>query len=261
MTRRWVKERKRDHYYRKAKEENYRSRAAFKLEQLNAKHRLIKRGSVVVDLGAAPGGWMQKALEIVGDNGFVVGVDLEDIIPFEEENALFFTGDITEEETVERLIEALPEGADAVISDASPDISGVWDIDHACSIGLARAVLGIALRILKPGGNFLAKVFQGAEEKDFVNELKRHFEEVKSAKPSASRSKSSEMYIVGKGLLKTPVKRGDVLDLEIVDTGKEGDGVALVEDFRIFVKGASKGEIRKVKIRKVTRRFAVGEVL
>jgi len=261
MTRRWIKERKKDHYYRKAKKESYRSRAAFKLEQLNSKHRLIGPGNAVVDLGAAPGGWMQKALELVGKGGLVVGVDLVDIAPFREENALFIKGDMTEEGTLTRLLGVLPGNVDAVISDASPDISGVWSIDQACSIALARSALDTALRVLRPGGSFLVKVFQGEDEKGFLEELKRHFEEVRSTKPKASRRASSEMYLVAKGLLRTPVKRGDVLELEMVDSGREGDGVAVLEGFRIFVRGASKGELRKVKIKKVTRGFAVGEAL
>jgi 23S rRNA (uridine2552-2'-O)-methyltransferase len=193
----WIQERKRDYYYRKAKEEKYRSRAAYKLFQAVQKYQFIKRGDIVVDLGAAPGGWTQAARKIVGAEGFVLGVDLKPIEPFPEQNIRTIIGDITEPETVKQIQEMLPKKADAVISDVSPNISGIWELDHARQIDLAQRALEIALETLKPGGNFFVKVFQGDMLNDFVSMVKRHFEDVKIIKPKASRAKSSEIFILG----------------------------------------------------------------
>jgi len=193
----WVRERKKDHYYKKAKEEKYRSRAAYKLFQAVRKHHFIKNGNVVVDLGAAPGGWIQAARKIVGTKGFVLGVDLKPIEPFPQLNVRTIVGDITEKETLQEILDFLPREADAVISDASPNISGIWEVDHARQIDLAQQALKIALKTLKTSGNFFVKVFEGDMLNDFSQELKRHFEIVKIMKPKASRAKSSEMFILG----------------------------------------------------------------
>lgn len=190
---------KKDYYYRKAKKERYRSRAAFKLKQLNEKFRIVKKGDVVLDLGAAPGGWMQVLREIVADEGLVVGVDLDDIKPFKFENIKAIKGDFTKDEVAGE-IKKIIDSADAVVSDASPDISGVWDVDHFRSVELSRSALSIARDILKPGGNFLVKVFQGGETEDFFREVKGTFSYTKRTKPRASRDQSSEIYIVAKGL-------------------------------------------------------------
>ena len=197
MPKAWLQERKRDYYYKKAKEEKYRSRAAYKLFQVVEKHHFIKKGDVVVDLGAAPGGWVQAARRIVGSKGFVLGVDLRPIEPFPEHNVRTITGDITEQEALQQILEFLPRKADAVISDASPNISGIWEVDHARQIDLAQHALEIALETLKPSGNFLVKVFQGDMLNDFINKVKQYFEVVKIIKPKASRAKSSEMFILG----------------------------------------------------------------
>jgi 23S rRNA (uridine2552-2'-O)-methyltransferase len=190
---------KKDYYYRKAKKERYRSRAAFKLKQLNEKFRIVKKGGVVLDLGAAPGGWMQVLREIVADEGLVVGVDLDDIKPFKFENIKAIKGDFTKDEVAGE-IKKIIDSADVVVSDASPDISGVWDVDHFRSVELSRSALSIARDILKPGGNFLVKVFQGGETEDFFREVKGAFSYTKRTKPRASRDQSSEIYIVAKGL-------------------------------------------------------------
>ena len=197
MPKAWVRERKKDHYYKKAKEEKYRSRAAYKLFQAVRKHHFIKNGNVVVDLGAAPGGWIQAARKIVGTKGFVLGVDLKPIEPFPQLNVRTIVGDITEKETLQEILDFLPREADAVISDASPNISGIWEVDHARQIDLAQQALKIALKTLKTSGNFFVKVFEGDMLNDFSQELKRHFEIVKIMKPKASRAKSSEMFILG----------------------------------------------------------------
>jgi 23S rRNA (uridine2552-2'-O)-methyltransferase len=193
----WVQDRKRDYYYKKAKEEKYRSRATYKLFQAVQKYHFIKKGDVVIDLGAAPGGWVQAASEIVGNKGFVLGVDLKSIEPFRQPNVRTIVDDITEQETPQRILEMLPKKADVVISDASPNISGIWEVDHARQIDLAQQSLKIALETLRPFGNFFVKVFQGDMLKDFIKKFEKHFEITRVIKPKASRAKSSEIFILG----------------------------------------------------------------
>jgi 23S rRNA (uridine2552-2'-O)-methyltransferase len=199
----WIQERKRDYYYRKAKEEKYRSRATYKLFQAIEKYHFIKNGDVVVDLGAAPGGWVQAARKIVGSRGFVLGVDLKPVEPFPRSNVRTIIGDINEQETLEQILSMLPRKADVVISDASPNISGIWEVDHARQIDLAHQSLKIALETLRPLGNFFVKVFEGDLLVDFINKVKRHFEVVRIIKPKASRAKSSEIFVLGMHLKKS----------------------------------------------------------
>jgi len=193
----WGKERKREFYYRKAKEEKFRSRAAYKLLQAVEKHKFIKPGDVVVDLGAAPGGWTQASRRIVGSSGFVLGVDLKSVEPLDLPNVRTVTGDVTDSQITQNIRELLPRSADVVVSDVSPNISGIWEVDHARQIDLTRHSLRIATSVLKPRGNFFVKVFQGDMLSDFVKEVKQHFRFVKLVKPKASRAKSSELYVLG----------------------------------------------------------------
>jgi len=195
----WIQDRKRDYYYQKAKEEKYRSRASYKLSQANNKYHFIKYGDVVLDLGAAPGGWIQVAKKIIGNKGFILGVDLRDIESFPQDYIRTIIGDITEAETCQQISELLPRKADVIISDASPNISGIWEVDHARQIDLAQRALEIASEILRPSGNFFVKVFQGDMLDDFVQKVKKHFDVVKVIKPQASRAKSSEMFILAMG--------------------------------------------------------------
>lgn len=197
MSKSWLERRKRDYYYRRAKEEKYRSRAAYKLLQAIEKYGLIKPGDVVIDLGAAPGGWLQIARRVVGDEGFILGVDVREIEPLDYENVHVILGDITEEETLWRIKAILPRPADAVISDVSPNISGIWELDHARQIDLAEHSLRIALSTLRRGGNLFIKVFQGELLDEFLSEVKRYFGQVEIFKPKASRKESAEIYIVG----------------------------------------------------------------
>lgn len=203
MPKAWIQERKRDYYYRKAKEEKYRSRATYKLFQTIEKYHFIKNGDVVVDLGAAPGGWTQAARKNVGSRGFVLGVDLKPVEPFPRSNVRTIIGDINEQETLEQILSMLPRKADVVISDASPNISGIWEVDHARQIDLAHQSLKIALETLRPLGNFFVKVFEGDLLVDFINKVKRHFEVVRIIKPKASRAKSSEIFVLGMHLKKS----------------------------------------------------------
>ena len=200
MPKAWIQDRKREYYYKKAKEENYRSRATYKLVQANAKYGFIQRNDVVVDLGAAPGGWIQAARKMTGKNGFVLGVDLKPIEPFTQEYIRTIIADFTEPDIVEQIRSFLPREADVVISDAAPNITGVWEVDHARQIDLATKALEIAQCLLKPKGNFFVKVFEGALLNDFIEAVKDLFETVKMVKPQASRAKSSEMYLLATGL-------------------------------------------------------------
>jgi 23S rRNA (uridine2552-2'-O)-methyltransferase len=193
----WVRERKREYYYRKAKEEKLRSRAAYKLLQAAKKYKFIKDGQVLVDLGAAPGGWTQASRKLVGSSGFILAVDLKQIEPFDSPNIRAIIGDVTEPQTVQNILEFLPRSADVVIADVSPNISGIWELDHARQIDLASQSLRIATSILRSGGNFFVKVFQGSTLNDFVEETKQYFSFVKLVKPKASRAKSAELYVLG----------------------------------------------------------------
>jgi 23S rRNA (uridine2552-2'-O)-methyltransferase len=197
MGNKWQVEKKKDPYYKRAKNQDYRSRASFKLLQLNKKYKIVKNGNKVLDLGAAPGGWSQIALERVGEEGLVVGVDLQKIKPIPEENFQFIRGDFTKKEIQEKILETLDGKANAIISDASPSLSGIKDVDHLRSIDLAENVMEIADKILKEKGNLLIKVFQGEEFKNLLDKMRKRFKILKTTKPSSSRKKSSEMYIIG----------------------------------------------------------------
>ena len=197
MSKNWMQERRRDFYYRKAKQLDYRSRASFKLIQIDERFDLIKHGMTVVDLGAAPGGWLQVAAERVGPKGRVVGVDLQPIEPLEGVRTI--KGDIRREEVREELLAMTGGHVDLVMSDMSPNISGNYSMDHARSIELCEMALDFAKRTLSPGGSLLIKMFEGDMSRDFIAEVKLHFAKVKRYSPQASRSSSSEVYVVAQG--------------------------------------------------------------
>jgi len=182
-----------DYYYWEAKKKGYRSRAAFKLLQMNKTFKLIKKGSKVLDLGASPGGWSQVVAELGAE---VVAVDIIPMQPIE--GVTFIQGDITQEETLEK-IKAVSKEYDVVVCDASPKITGHWTIDHLRSMDLARAAFRIARHVLKPGGNFVVKMFQGEEIQKVFNEFKPYFRFKKFHSPQASRKRSAEVYFIGKG--------------------------------------------------------------
>ncbi|UCD44388.1 MAG: RlmE family RNA methyltransferase [Candidatus Bathyarchaeota archaeon] len=196
MSRRWLAERKREPYHRMAKEQGYRSRAAFKLLQLDQKYGFFKGARYVLDVGAAPGGWLQVASEAVDPDGLVVGVDIMRIESLEVENVRTIVADILEEKTVETIREMFPGRVDVVLSDLAPNVSGVWDLDQYRQIELARAALNLAKTLLKPRGWFVVKVFQGSEYDAFLKELRKDFGFVKIEKPKASRKESAETYVL-----------------------------------------------------------------
>jgi len=193
--------RKRDGYSAKAKREGYRSRAAYKLLQINSRFYLIRGGYAVVDLGAAPGGWSQVAASLVGEDGVVIAVDVLHMRPLP--GVRFIRGDVRDEKTLLAVVEALGEEgreyADVVISDMAPNTSGVYSLDHARSIDLAEAALRFASEILRPGGNFVCKVFQGDMMPHLLRRVRRSFRMVKVHVPPATRKGSAEQYVVAKG--------------------------------------------------------------
>ena len=157
----------------------------------------MKHGDVVIDLGAAPGGWIQASRNIIGNKGFVLGVDLKQIQPFNSSTIRTLIGDIREPQVVQQIKEFLPHDADVVISDVAPNVSGIWELDHARQIDLAKHSLRIATLVLRSRGNFFVKTFQGGLLNDFAREVKKHFVQVKRVKPKASRAKSAELYVLG----------------------------------------------------------------
>lgn len=191
---------RKDSYYKKAKKEGYRSRAAYKLTELNGRFKIIKKGMKVLDCGAAPGGWSQVALEIVGPGGLVVGVDLEKIESMNEPNFIFVEGDFTDTAVLDEVIVA-NESYDAVISDIAPHTTGIRDTDHAGSVELVRKVYGFCKDTLKVGGGFLFKLFEGPEREKLVKELKTNFKDVKVVRPNATREGSMEVYVAAQGFL------------------------------------------------------------
>jgi len=195
---RWLAEHAADPYVKRAHEEGWRSRAAFKLEEINRAERLLRPGMTVVDLGAAPGGWSQYAARVLGGKGRVVALDLLDMpaLPGVE----FLQGDFGEDAVLERL-QALLAGdqADLVMSDMAPNMMGIADVDHDRSMHLVDLAVDFAARALRPGGDLLLKVFQGREFQPLVARLRGQFETVKLRKPKASRSRSAELYVLARG--------------------------------------------------------------
>lgn len=194
---RWYREKKKEHYYKEAKKQGYRARSAFKLKQIQKKFNIMKTGDNVVDLGAAPGGWSEVAKETIGRQGTVIGVDLTHIQPIE--GITFIRGDITDETTSNEIKSELNnEEADVVISDVSPDITGNYTMDQARSVWLAENALTIAKHILRSGGNFVCKLFEGEDTQYLVDKVEQAFSMVKPFSPKASRKSSSESYLIAK---------------------------------------------------------------
>ena len=193
-----------DPYVKRANAEGYRSRAAYKLQQIDAKDKLLKAGATVVDLGAAPGGWSQVAARKVGPAGRVIAVDLLEMpqVP----HVTVICGDFSESGTLAKVEDALQgHDADLVLSDMAPNMSGIASADQARAIALAELALEFALKHLKPHGNFLVKTFHGVGYDALVDALRHSFLKVYTRKPDASRSRSSEVYLLGKGLRKRGV--------------------------------------------------------
>ncbi|HKH89334.1 MAG TPA: RlmE family RNA methyltransferase [Nitrososphaera sp.] len=185
---------RRDQYRRLAKDQGYRARSAYKLLQMNRSYNIMKKGDKVVDLGCAPGGWLQVAMKEVGSSGKVIGVDLKPVTPVA--GATILQGSIENPNMLSKIAEILGCKADVILSDMAPNVSGVWDIDHARQISLSTIALGFARRVLRVGGSSVFKIFEGEMLKEFKSELRKSFGKVLLSKPSASRQESSELYIV-----------------------------------------------------------------
>ena len=194
----WLKEHFDDEYVRKSQEDGLRSRASYKLLEIQEKDKLIERGMTVVDLGAAPGGWSQVAADLVGDKGRVIA---SDILPIDFLTGVeFLQGDFTEQAVLDQLLGMLPEGgADLVMSDMAPNMSGMRDIDQPRMMYLAELALDLARSVLRPGAYFLVKVFHGEGLREFEAQLKIDFASIKVRKPKASRARSSEIYLLAAG--------------------------------------------------------------
>lgn len=193
-----------DRYYKKAKQEGYRSRAAYKLLELQERFRLLRPGNLVVDLGAAPGGWLQVAAKLVGQTGKVVGFDLQAIDKFRESNIYLVQGDIMSADNPETIKKVMGGPADCVLSDLAPKLTGIRDADTARSLELNEAALWVARQVLKPGGALLIKSFVNNELQAFTTELKKYFSSVQRTRPEATRQASSEFYFCAKGFNPNP---------------------------------------------------------
>jgi 23S rRNA (uridine2552-2'-O)-methyltransferase len=194
----WLKEHRDDPYVQQAQREGYRSRACYKLLELQDKDRLIRPGMTVVDLGSAPGGWSQVAADLVGHGGRVVA---SDILPMDALAGVeFIQGDFTEEQVFERIVAAIDgQPVDLVVSDMAPNMSGMTAVDQPRSMYLVELALDLARRVLAPGGSFVAKVFQGEGFDALVRDARASFDKVLTRKPQASRPRSREVYLVARG--------------------------------------------------------------
>ncbi len=189
---RWLKEHFQDAYVQRAAKEGYRSRASYKLLEIQEKDRILRRGMRVLDLGAAPGGWTQVAAPIIGPQGRIVAVDRLAMDPIAD--ALVIEGDIYDEDVIAQCREAFPEGVDLVMSDMAPNMSGIASSDQARAIGLCELALDLAREWLVPGGTLLMKVFMGAGAEELRRELRANFAKIVVRKPDASRARSAEQY-------------------------------------------------------------------
>ena len=185
---------RRDQYRRLAKDQGYRARSAYKLMQMNRSYNILKKGDKVVDLGCAPGGWLQVAVKEVRSSGKVIGIDLKPVTPIAD--AIILQGSIEDPNMLSKISKILGCKADVVLSDLAPNVSGVWDIDHARQISLSTIALRFAQYVLRIGGSSVFKVFEGDMLEEFRSELRKSFGKVLLNKPSASRQESSELYIV-----------------------------------------------------------------
>jgi 23S rRNA (uridine2552-2'-O)-methyltransferase len=197
----WIQMRRKDQFYKLAKKRGYRSRASFKLLETIRRYGFIKLGDRVIDIGAAPGGWLQAARQTVGETGFVYGFDLEPTEPLAYDNVCTEILDITQERAVESISSIVGGKVNVVLSDAAPNISGVWEVDHARQIFLAKRSLEIAKHLLLEGGNFFVKLFHGPELNGFKQDVEEVFKKATLIKPSASKARSSEIYLLGTGFL------------------------------------------------------------
>ena len=196
---------RKDAFYKKAKQEGYRSRAAYKLLELNRSWHILRPGDRVIDLGAWPGGWVQVAAQAVGKSGQVLGIDLLKLEPLPLKNVTLVQGDATDPDQQQSLLTSLGRAADVVLSDMAPKLSGVREADEAHAAGLCRTALSCCDTFLKPGGSLFLKAFMNEEYQPFVAELRSAFQTVKTSRPEATRKGSAEVYILASGRITTPL--------------------------------------------------------
>lgn len=193
----WLQEHHRDQYVKRAQTDGYRSRASYKLIEINQKDKIFKPGLIVVDLGAAPGGWSQVAAKLVGPEGKIIASDILNMDPIDKVD--FVLGDFTNSVVLQNILDLLDNNlVDLVISDMAPNMSGIRGVDQTKAMYLIELALDMACKVLKPGGNFVVKVFHGEGFDQYMLELKKRFKRVMSRKPDASRSRSREVYFVAK---------------------------------------------------------------
>lgn len=194
----WLREHREDEYVQRAHQDGYRSRASYKLLELDDRDKLLKPGMTVLDLGSAPGGWSQVAADRVGERGRVIA---SDILPMDSiADVTFIQGDFTENAVFDEICAEIgEEGVDLVISDMAPNMSGMSAVDQPRSMYLVELALDLAIRTLRPGGDFVAKVFHGEGFEPLMKEARQSFERVLTRKPAASRSRSKEVYLVARG--------------------------------------------------------------
>lgn len=191
---------RKDHYHQRAKSEGYRSRAAYKLAEIQRAHRLMRPGNRVVDLGCWPGGWLQIAAEAVGSSGRVVGVDLAAVDPpIESANVIAFCGDISEATVLEEILAAVGGPADVVLSDAAPKLTGVRAVDRAREEGLLESIEARVPELLRPGGSLLLKILECPEAQAIDRRLRARFTKAKTVKAAASRKGTTERYLLATG--------------------------------------------------------------
>jgi len=194
----WLKEHFDDRFVKQSQQDGYRSRASYKLLELQEKDNLIQPGMTVVDLGSAPGGWSQVAARLVGNSGKVVASDILEMDSIA--GVTFIKGDFTEESVYESILQAMKgELADLVISDMAPNMSGMNAVDQPAAMYLVELALDLGTQVLKPGGNFVAKVFQGEGFEPYLKSMRENFQKVITRKPDSSRARSREVYLLGKG--------------------------------------------------------------
>ncbi|MGA1862506.1 RlmE family RNA methyltransferase [Deferribacter thermophilus] len=186
---------RKDSYYKKAKQSGFRSRAAYKIIEINNKYKIIKKGDKVLDAGCAPGGWSQAVSSIVGNKGVIVGIDILDMPPLDISNFHFIKGDLLKNETLDKA-KSICHEYDVVISDAAPNTTGNRLTDHVNSLELVTTVFNFTKKVLKSGGNFLFKLFDGEDREDFIKDLRNFFSKVKIIRPDATRKNSFEIYVV-----------------------------------------------------------------
>lgn len=243
-----------DYYYNKSKQEGYRARSAYKLIQIHEDVGVFSSDDCVVDLGAAPGGWLQVAREY--DCWPVIGVDRSSIEPIDGVETI--QGDVLSDgvgsdirDAIESLVgedKVREYPVDVVVSDLAPDMTGEYSLDHARSVHLAQRALSVAESVVGEGGNFVVKVFEGRDLAEFRESVSDVFDYCRVVRPDASRDSSSEVYVVGKNRIFAPVQEGDIATVTISDMGEEGDGIAKIEGYTVFVPGAQQGEEVDVEI-------------